>query len=77
MQHAPSVRIKAQEDQKIHGVQQKLPGDPHTAAQRRICGVHAFGGKHGTGMSGGSRAETRVTGGRIAVVFGLIRSKSP
>jgi len=64
VQHAPSVRIKTQENQKIHGVQQKLPGDSHTAAQRWICGVHAFGGEHGPGMSRGSCAETRVTRGR-------------
>lgn len=81
VQHAPSVRIKTQENQKIHGVQQKLPGHPHTAAQRRVCGVHAFGGEHGPGMSGGSRAETRVTRGRLLdvpwLLLGLIWSKSP
>lgn len=75
VKHAPSVRIKTQENPEIHGVQQELPGDPHPAAERGVRGVHAVGGEHRAGVSGGCRSETGVTRGGMHV--GLICLKSP
>lgn len=71
VKHALAIWLKTQKDSKVYGFKQELSCHSDSASQWGVCWVHTFGGKHWTGMSGGSRPEARVKRGMFAFICAI------